>query len=258
MMKYAHGLIVIVFCIVTSGCATGPRDQVFQTSTIDALLAGVYDGNMSCSELLEHGNFGLGTFNTLDGEMIVLDGTVYQIKADGKVYTPSRSTESPFATVCSFAAEDTEPVVPGSDYQAVEKLVDAMAPNKNLFCAVRIDGAFKAMKTRSVPAQKKPYPPLKDVTPNQPEFEMTDVKGTIVGFRCPAYVKGINVPGYHLHFLTADRTQGGHILAFTVERADCSVDVLNRYALVLPTGDESFANTDLSTDRSTDLNKIEK
>lgn len=257
-MKHIYTFIVIILCIAVGGCTTAPLDQVFQTSTIDALLAGVYDGQMTCTELLEQGDFGIGTFDNLDGEMIVLDGTVYQIKSDGKVYRPARSTETPFATVCSFAAEDTADVVPGSKYPAVEKIVDVMAPNKNLFCAIRIEGSFKAMKTRSVPAQTKPYPPLKDVTKNQPEFEMTDVKGTIVGFRCPAYVKGINVPGYHLHFLSEDRTQGGHILSFTVKQANCAVDVLNRYALVLPTEDESFANTDLSTDRSIDLQNVEK
>jgi acetolactate decarboxylase len=257
-MKYIHAFIVAILCIAVAGCSTAPLDQVFQTSTIDALLAGVYDGKMSCTELLEHGDFGIGTFDNLDGEMIVLDGTVYQVKSDGKVYTPAQSTETPFATVCSFTAEDTSAVVPGSDYPAVEKIVDAIAPNKNLFCAIRIEGHFAAMKTRSVPAQKKPYPPLKDVTRNQPEFEMKNIKGTIVGFRCPAYVKGINVQGYHLHFLSEDRMQGGHILSFTVGKADWSVDVLNKYALVLPTGGDGFANIDLSTDRSSDLKTVEK
>ena len=95
-------------------------------------------------------------------------------------------------------------------------------PPKTCFYAVMIQGEFSYVKTRSVPAQEKPYPPLAEVTKNQPTFEFTDVTGTMVGFRCPPYVTGINVPGYHLHFLTDDRTAGGHLLEFTVAPGGCS------------------------------------
>ena len=96
------------------------------------------------------------------------------------------------------------------------------------------------------------------MTSNQPEFEMADLAGTIVGFRCPAYVKGINVPGYHLHFLSEDRTQGGHILSFDIAKARCELDVLNKYALTLPPNATAFAETDLSKDRSHDLQRVEQ
>ncbi len=251
-------LCLVVGVIVFAGCVTAPKDVVFQTSTIDALLAGVYDGEMSCGNLLKHGDFGIGTFDHLDGEMVIVDGTVYQVKSDGKVYTPEKSIKSPFATVCRFVAEKEFSVKSGSDYEAVKVLIDELAPNQNLFCAIKISGKFKAMKTRSVPAQKKPYPALKVVTSNQPEFEMQNVSGTIVGFRCPAYVKGINVPGYHLHFISSDHTQGGHILSFEIAEADCETDVLNEYYLTLPLYAKEFAETDLSKDRSYDLKAVEQ
>jgi acetolactate decarboxylase len=250
-------VLVVGVCLLVTGCAT--RDGVvFQTSTIDALLAGVYDGHMSCHELLQHGDLGIGTFNGLEGEMVVVDSKLYQVKADGKVYTPELSVRTPFATVCEFDPELTCAVSAGTDYEGLKQLIDAQAPNQNLFCAIRISGHFQAMKTRSVPGQTKPYPPLTEVTRNQPEFEMADLSGTIVGFRCPAYVKGINVPGYHLHFLSEDRTQGGHILSFDIAKARCELDVLNKYALTLPPDAAAFAETDLSKDRSHDLKRVEQ
>jgi acetolactate decarboxylase len=114
------------------------------------------------------------------------------------------------------------------------------------------------MHTRSVPAQSKPYPTLKTVADNQPEFYMKDIEGTIVGFRCPQYVAGINIPGYHLHFLSSDKTKGGHILDFEVISASCKIDMLDRYTLTLPSKAKGFAGTDLSIDRSKELKAVEK
>jgi len=239
------------------GCATALEDTVFQTSTIDALLAGVYDGNMTCQELLQKGDFGIGTFDSLDGEMIVTDGCVYQVKADGNVYTPQRSFTTPFATVCKFKTDQTFLVLAETNYDAIKKMLDGALPNQNLFYAIRMTGEFKDVKTRSVPAQTKPYPPLFEVTKNQPEFEMQNISGTIIGFRCPAYVEGINVPGYHLHFLSKDRNRGGHLLSFTLSEGSCEVDVLHNFFLTLPENAPAFAETDLSKDRTNELYDIE-
>ena len=250
--------LAVGLCLLVSGCVTPARDTVFQASTIDALLAGVYDGDMSCRRLLKHGDFGIGTFDRLDGEMVLLDGNMYQIKADGKVYEPDPSVKTPFATICQFNADRAIPIKAGSDYETIENLINEYAPNQNLFYAIKITGQFRSMKTRSVPCQQKPYPPLKEVTSNQPEFNMKNISGTIVGFRCPSYVKGINVPGYHLHFISSDRTQGGHVLSFEIADGKCEIDVLNQYFLTLPVNTKEFAETDLSRDRSKELKDVER
>ena len=244
-------------CILASGCGAPARNTLFQTSTIDALLAGVYDGDISCRHLLKHGDFGIGTFDRLEGEMVILDGTIYQIMVDGKAYKPDPHGKTPFATTCYFNPEKTISISTSTDYKEVERLIDAAAPNQNLFCAIRITGQFRSMKTRSVPAQKKPYPPLKEVTRNQPEFHMNNVFGTIVGFRCPSYVRGINVPGYHLHFISGDRTRGGHVLSFEVTNGKCEIDILNQYFLRLP-DNKDFAEIDLSRDRNKELKDVER
>jgi len=250
--------LAVWLCLLVSGCVTPARDTVFQASTIDALLAGVYEGDISCRRLLKHGDFGIGTFDGLDGEMVLLDGNMYQIKADGKVYEPNLSVKTPFATICQFSTDRAIPIKAGSDYKMIENLINEYAPNHNLFYAIKITGQFRSMKTRSVPAQQKPYPPLKEVTSNQPEFNMKNISGTIVGFRCPSYVKGINVPGYHLHFISNDRTQGGHVLSFEMVDGKCEIDVLNQYFLTLPANTKEFAKTDLSKDRSKELKDVER
>lgn len=245
--------------LLMAGCATRPPcDTVYQTSTIDALLAGLYDGDVGLEELGLHGNFGIGTYNGLDGEMILYDDEFYQVRADGKVYRPDPRTDTPFATVCAFEDELSFELQPGSDYKSVERQIDMQSPNQNIFNAIMIEGEFDFVKTRSVPRQRRPYPPLKEVAQHQPQFMLEDVEGVIVGFRSPPFVKGLNVPGYHLHFLSADRTAGGHILDFKLRRATCRLDRINKLQLELPLDSIEFGKTDLSRDRSADLHKVEK
>ncbi|MEA1923487.1 MAG: acetolactate decarboxylase [Pseudomonadota bacterium] len=238
------------------GCATG--NHLTQTSTIDALLAGVYDGEMSCAELLGHGDFGIGTFDHLDGEMVVLDGTVYQVKIDGRVYQPAKELKTPFASVCFFASDREVTFESGLNYEGLKAMLDEILPNRNLFVAVKIKGLFKRMKVRSVPAQSKPYQPLAQVVKDQKIFELEEVVGTIVGFRSPPFVKGINVPGYHFHFLDQKRQTGGHILELETISGICQLDTLNTFTLVLPSASGSLAGVDLGKDRSYALEKVER
>ena len=250
--------LLIVLAVLCSSCSSTNRNTVTQTSTIDALLAGVYDGSMTCRQLLKHGDFGLGTFDHLDGEMIVLNGKVYQIKADGKIYTPSETMTTPFAAVCEFKPDHSLPLERSTDYKALKVRVNNVIPNQNVFCAIKITGIFKNMKTRSVPRQQKPYQPLVEITKNQPVFDMENISGTVVGFRCPPFVKGINVPGYHLHFISDDCRKGGHILAFELISGVCQMDTCNQFLLILPEKGEGLGRLDLSKDRSAELEHVEQ
>jgi acetolactate decarboxylase len=247
-------LLVSILCLAAGCCPQA--DRITQTSTIDALLAGAYDGQIECRQLLKHGDFGIGTFDRLDGEMAALNGKIYQIKSDGKVYTPSLAVKTPFASVCKFKT-DTHFDLGSGNFKTVESVIDEKFPNQNQFLAVKITGTFKYMKTRSVPAQNKPYPPLVEVAKTQPVFEINDIAGTIVGFRAPPFVKGINVSGYHFHFLSEDFTQGGHILDFELVAGKCEIDKCSELLLILPK-DDALKNIDLSSDKTSELQKVEK
>jgi len=259
-MKRALNIAATLLCIAIfiSSCSTTQQNTVTQISTIDAILAGAYDGQMKCEELMSYGDFGIGTFHRLDGEMILLDSKLYQVRYDGTIRSPLMSWTTPFAAVVEFAPDITTGVCKGADFHGLEKIVDEAVPNMNIFCAVKVNGRFSAMKTRSVPPQEKPYPPLTEVTKNQQVFSFQNVSGTIVGFRSPPYVKGINVPGYHLHFISDDTKSGGHVLQFTVEEGTAEIDICNRLLMILPEGGGEFGQIDLSRDRSRDLEKSER
>lgn len=246
-------------CLVGAcGCQTVPRDTVTQISTIDAILAGAYDGQVPCARLASMGNLGIGTFEGLDGEMIVLDREVYQAKADGRIYRPPAGATTPFAAMVEFRGDQELAVRDGTDFPGFQRLIDAASPNTNLLCAVKFEGRFRHIQVRSVPGQSKPYPPLVEVTRHQPVFDHDEVEGTLVGFRLPSYIKGINVPGYHLHFLSQDRQVGGHVLAFQVAGGKVALDTCHRFVMVLPRGGSGFESVDFNQDRSKELEKAEK
>jgi len=249
----------LVVALSVFGCRAAPSNGITQVATIDALLAGVYDGHMSLATLSQYGDFGIGTFEGLDGEMILLDGTFYKVRADGKVYRPPLSERTPFACVTSFLPDCRETISTPIDMKALESRIDALAPQPNRFCAFIVRGHFRHVRARSVPAQKKPYPPLAEVTKHQPVFRLSNVSGALVGFRSPEFVKGVNVPGFHLHFLADDLSGGGHVLDFELRRGILEADTIHDWLNVyLPVESVSFGAADLAKDRSEEIRRVEK
>jgi acetolactate decarboxylase len=185
---------------------------LFQASTIGALLEGAYDGDLTFAELAEHGDLGLGTLNGLDGEMIALDGRFYRADVDGAVREVDAAERTPFAVVTRFEPTLDVRLDDPLDHEQLLACLDELVPPDAASCAIRLDGHFELVRARSVPGQSPPYRPLTEVVAEQNVFELEDVEGTMLGFRFPAYVEGIEVSGYHLHFLTRDCARGGHVL----------------------------------------------
>jgi len=255
-------LILILAALPAAAEETGlsidrDREVLFQVSTIDALLLAVYDGVLSVGELKEKGDFGIGTFDKLEGEMILLDGICYQVKEDGVAYVVSDDLTTPFASVTFFDHDETVLIEEAANLTDLVGILEASLPSKNAFYAVRIDGTFPYVRTRSVPAQERPYPLLVDVTANQTVFEFENASGTIVGFWTPQFAAGINVPGSHLHFITDDRKAGGHILDLRVDGVEVALDVTANIFMALP-AEGDFFDLDLTGDLSSDLEKVEK
>jgi acetolactate decarboxylase len=259
-MKIIINLLLTILLCGLLACVDSRQDQdtLFQISTINALLDGEYEGAMTFGDLKKHGTFGLGTFDALDGEMIGLDGGFYQIKADGKAYPVSDSMTTPFAVVTVFDADRTVAAQEGMVYEVLQRYLDGIIPNKNIFYAIKIEGTFTYIKTRSVPKQQEPYPPLVEAIKEQTFFEFHDVEGTIVGFRCPDSVKGVNVPGYHLHFITEDRKAGGHLLACQLHDGTIAIDYTSEFYMVLPQHKSTQQKPDLTRDRGEALKKVEQ
>jgi acetolactate decarboxylase len=249
----------ILISVLIIGCGSpADRETLTQVGTIDALLSGVYDGEFSLRDLAKRGDLGIGTFNTLNGEMVVLDGKIYQVTSDGKVALANPCDKTPLASVTYFDT-DREIIIPArTNFESLATIIDDAILTKNIFYAIRIEGKFSTVRTRSVPAQSRPYKPLVEIAATQPEFNLENVAGTIVGFRCPPYVAGINVPGYHLHFLSKDKNSGGHLLAFTTaEDAVAQIDETHILTVILP-HDQDFYRVDLTTDKRAEMEKVEK
>ena len=208
---------------------------LFQASTIGALLDGAFDGDLRFAELAEHGDLGLGTLNHLDGEMIALDGEFFRADVDGAVTPVAPEERTPFAVVTRFEPSVDTVLDEPLDQAEVLGRIDALVPADASSCAVRLDGRFELVRARSVPRQDPPYRPLTEVVADQHVFELADVAGTMLGFRFPAWAEGIEVAGYHLHFISEDRRRGGHVLdSRTAAGVRLRIDPSNDLHIELP------------------------
>jgi acetolactate decarboxylase len=207
----------------------------FQTGTLNALMNGGFDGDTTIGELLARGNQGIGTIDALNGELVIVDGEAFVVHGDGAVVSVPPETGTPFAVVCSFAPFASVDLNEAQSLDDVRARVESLAGQQS-FVAVRVDGEFADLRLRSVHGQTLPYPSLTEVTRHQTEWSIPSARGTLVGFRFPDRVAGVEVPGYHLHFLSDDRTCGGHVLGLTLIAGRVSVDGGNELHVELPAG----------------------
>jgi acetolactate decarboxylase len=211
--------------------------ELYQTSLMSALSAGLYEGEATYGEIRKHGDFGVGTFNELDGEMVGFDGTFYQLRSDGSARPVAPDQKTPFAVVTFFKAEKEldlgQVLEKGELLTLIEKATDA-----NLFSAIRVDGVFDQVRTRTVTRQARPFPPLIEAAKHQAEQEFNDVMGTLAGFRTPAFAQGVGVAGFHLHFLRQDKQAGGHALDYRLHAGKVQICTVHDLRVELPTSAE--------------------
>jgi acetolactate decarboxylase len=233
------------------------RHVLFQASTIGALLDGAYDGDVSFAELAEQGDLGLGTLNALDGEMIALDGRFYRADVRGAIHEVDPRTRTPFAVLTWFTPTVEFGIDRPLSHEELLGMLDEHLPSGTVACAVRVDGAFELVHARSVPRQSPPYRPLAEVVGEQRVFDLREVEGTMVGFRFPDYSEGLEVSGYHLHFITADRTRGGHVLSARPREARAAIDASTDLHVELPPGVD-LASPEASRDTHAALDRAER
>ncbi|MCE6991292.1 acetolactate decarboxylase [Dyadobacter sp. CY323] len=240
-----------------SGNPLKSQDFMYQYSIIDALMAGVFDGDLTIGELKRKGDFGVGTFNRVDGELIMDQGLVYKVLYDGSVKEVADSDSTSAAFVKFFKA-DTTITMSGADltYEKVqEHLVHVLNPNA--IYALRISGDFTTMTTRAEKPAKPPYQTLSEhLKVNQVVFNLKNTKGICDGFLLPPYLARTNVPGFHLHYLADDHKSGGHIFGFTTAAVTIEIDYAKGFVIENNTNEE-FQKVNLKPDRGEELKKIE-
>jgi acetolactate decarboxylase len=208
--------------------------EIYQTSIMSALIAGVTEGEVTFRELARYGDFGLGTFNDLDGEMIGFDGKFYQLRSDGTATAVHPYQKTPFAAVCFFKAEIVRDVTAPLTRKEFQELMDILVKTKNLFFAIRVDGFFANVTTRTVSKRQEPARGLAEAAEDQSTFTFSNTQGTLVGYRSPDYAQGLTVAGYHLHFLNEAKTGGGHVLDFILSKGSIGIDHYSSIFVALP------------------------
>ena len=210
------------------------RETMTQVSTYEALQGGRYQGQVAVSNLLVYGDVGLGTFDGLDGELVVVSGVVYQVAHTGVVSVAPPDALIPFACVTWFEPDLIFDVGP-MNQKIFQQTLQWKNPAPEQIQALRIRGAFKRISLRSVPAQTEPFPPLSEVVANQQQvWDREGVRGTMVGFIMPHALAGASPEGFHLHFISEDASAGGHVLDFELAGGRIELDTTPAAHILLP------------------------
>jgi len=245
MKIQSMGFVIAILVVATAalGCALyacygatawngGSGDTLYQIMPYGAMALGIYSGNATLGELRQHGTFGIGAYIGMEGEMVLLDGQFYQIRTDGVAYLMNDSVKTPYAQVTYFEPDITFSVNETMTYTEVRDYVDKLLPTENMVYAIKITGEFGSATARSVPKQSEPYPPLSEVVKNQTVFNLSNISGSALGFRCPSLLGEAVFPGYHMHFLSGDKASGGHLLDFELSSGTIEVDVTPGFEIV--------------------------
>ncbi len=247
---------IIRTCIQRTLIDRSDDNAVYLSTPINAIVEGLYVDKTTIGDVKKHGDFGLGTFNYLDGEMILLDGMAYQITSTGEVHTIADGEHTPFACVTFFQPDTWDEVGGGISAPGIFELLDTLIPSPNMLYALRIDGVFEYVKTRAVPKTEN-YLPLVEAAKNQIIFEFSHVEGSLAGFFTPGFMASLSAPGYHLHMLTADRRHGGHLMECRVKKARIGIQHVPKLEVGLPVTLD-YLTADFNRDTKRDLDQAER
>ena len=212
--------------------------KLFQVSTLQALMLGYTRSVIPVSELLGHGDTGLGTFTDVDGEMIVLDGGCYRAMENGDIAVAEPDRGVPFSVVCSM--EEHNPMEFGAmdNIEALKTALNNTIDSHfglNSMHMARIDGEFEIVDARSESGYKSVHEDLKFILgKTQKAFQFEKIKGTLVCAYFPDYMDGINAAGWHLHFISDDRKHGGHVFDIQMKSGKGCISKINAIEIKLP------------------------
>ncbi|MFC3928137.1 acetolactate decarboxylase [Streptococcus caprae] len=216
--------------------------KLFQYNTLGALMAGLFGGSMTIGELLTHGDMGIGTLDSIDGELIVLDGKAYQAKGSGdqpEVVEVSDDVTVPYAAVIFHQAEVIfRQRFEMTDHE-LEKRIESYYDGENLFRSIKIHGEFARMRVRMIPKTTSDKT-FAEVATHQPEYTIDNVTGTIVGIWTPEIFHGVSVAGYHLHFISDDHTFGGHVMDYVIKHGQVEVGAVDQLDQRFPVQDRQY------------------
>ncbi|MES2419128.1 MAG: acetolactate decarboxylase [Bacteroidota bacterium] len=257
--KFLFTLLVTSQIFFSANAQKLPKNEnsLYTAGHASAFIGGLYDAFYPYKQLLQHGDFGLGAPDQLDGELLILDGKIYQTQASGKTFE-IKEGYTPFAVVNFFRPErNVVTLATNKTKDQLYAFLDSILPNQNAIYAIRIKGSFAQIKTRAFPkVTQKPYAPLASMLALQRFFSFNQIQGDLVGYRIPNYMEGSNISGYHFHFLSADKQAGGHIIELMTGGITIEIDELAAFTVALPQTDD-FRKFDFKKDRRAEVKKVE-
>ena len=207
------------------------------------------------AERVQHTSYQVSTATAVVVKMVVVDGHFFQVRSDGSVREVQDNVLSPFSAVTAFSPDQSIALENCRDLSYLTSQFDGLRQSDNFFFALRVDATFDYIHARAMRRTKEGIP-LVQAAAVQPEFEFSNISGTLVGFWTPEYAKSLNVPGYHLHFISADRTRGGHLLQCRGKNLHLEIQREGDYHIVLPET-EDFLKANLRRDPIAALAKAE-
>lgn len=222
------------------------KSYIYQHGTLGGLMQDLMDGTEKIGELLHYGDFGLGTLEGSNGEVIILDGVVYHADETGVINQLAGDELTPYAAVTTFQTDEDFSLAELSDKAVKDRILEKIS--HNLFSAVKISGTFKHMHVRVAPKQEKPYPRFVEIARHQPEFSADEISGTIVGFFTPNLFQGAAAAGFHLHFISDDRQFGGHVLDFELTEGKVELMELAEFRQHFPTENTDYLENEIKLD----------
>ena len=258
--KFILALLILVMSVnICFAADSNKSDSLFQAALLQSLMSGVYDGFITVKEVKNYGDIGIGTFQSVNGELIMLDGEVYQALWDGSVKIADDSETVPFCNITFFDADITRENISAENIAELKSKLDEIVNShgKNQFYMAKISGEFNSILVRSELAQQKPYKPLDEaLKTDQREFTYKNISGVVVALYCPAYMNGLNTPGWHLHFISNDRTKGGHVLELDTNSCKVELDIMSGFNMILP-DNAGFNDKDLAIEMSSRIQEVE-
>lgn len=258
-------VLVSTMCFTTSFTSTTSlsrtdtlHNNLFTVGIGAGLIGGLYDGNFPYSLLKQHGDFGLGAPDKLDGELVVFQGKIYQTQYTGKTFVVDDKQLTPFAMVHFFQPDKKITINNEIGKETLFHLLDSILTNVNGLYAIHISGKFNYIKTRAFPPVKaNDHTPLASMLPLQHFFEFKDAKGDLIGYRLPSFMDNTNISGYHFHFLSAGKDAGGHIIDVKAHNIVIEIDMLDSYTINVPSNKE-FEQFDFKKNRAEDIKSVER
>jgi alpha-acetolactate decarboxylase len=233
-------------------------NKLYQYGVADAFVGGLYKGTLPLKDLKIKGDFGLGAPDMLNGELTMLGGKVYQTKATGETVEPENDFKTSMSFVTFFKADTLFYIENTIKEKNLLEQISKELKNKNALYAIKITGKFAHIKTRAFPPVKnEPFPVITSIFNTQKFFEFSNTQGTLIGYHLPEYLNGINSKGFHFHFLSLDKTQGGHVLDFIGQEFKIEIAELKSFELEIPT-DKDFQNFKFETKDNEALKRVEQ